>query len=50
MAPMGIAGTQLTRKERMYPFALVTTLFFTWGFSYGVRSLSYSLSKLNNPH
>lgn len=36
MAPMGIAGTQLTRKERMYPFALVTTLFFTWGFSYGL--------------
>lgn len=36
MAPTGTSGTQLTRKERIYAFALVTTLFFTWGFSYGL--------------
>ncbi|KAL4080335.1 major facilitator superfamily domain-containing protein [Scleroderma yunnanense] len=36
MAPAGTAGTQLTRKERIYAFALVTSLFFTWGFSYGL--------------
>ncbi|KAG1716647.1 hypothetical protein ID866_525 [Astraeus odoratus] len=34
--PTGTTGTELTRKQRIYAFALVTTLFFTWGFSYGL--------------
>lgn len=35
-SPVKTSGTQLTRRQRIYAFALVTTLFFTWGFSYGL--------------
>ncbi|KAI6046063.1 major facilitator superfamily domain-containing protein [Pisolithus marmoratus] len=34
--PAGTTGTELSRRQRIYAFALVTTLFFTWGFSYGL--------------
>ncbi|KAI5118839.1 hypothetical protein M0805_006159 [Coniferiporia weirii] len=29
-------GAELTRREWAFAFALVTTLFFTWGFAYGL--------------
>lgn len=29
-------GTQLSRGRWAFAFALVTSLFFTWGFAYGV--------------
>ncbi|KIK28006.1 hypothetical protein PISMIDRAFT_91885, partial [Pisolithus microcarpus 441] len=29
-------GAELSRKQRIYAFALVTSLFFTWGFAYGL--------------
>jgi FHS family L-fucose permease-like MFS transporter len=34
--PQGTTGSQLSRRQWAYAFALVTTLFFTWGFAYGL--------------
>lgn len=34
--PAGTTGAELSRKQRIYAFALVTSLFFTWGFAYGL--------------
>ncbi|KZT26820.1 MFS general substrate transporter [Neolentinus lepideus HHB14362 ss-1] len=34
--PAGTTGTQLSRGRWMFAFALVTSLFFTWGFAYGL--------------
>jgi FHS family L-fucose permease-like MFS transporter len=34
--PAGTTGAQLGRRQWLYAFALVTSLFFTWGFSYGL--------------
>ncbi|KAH7888617.1 MFS general substrate transporter [Phlebopus sp. FC_14] len=34
--PPGTTGAQLGRKQWAYAFALVTSLFFTWGFAYGL--------------
>ncbi|KAF8556322.1 MFS general substrate transporter [Imleria badia] len=34
--PEGTTGSQLSRRQWAYAFALVTTLFFTWGFAYGL--------------
>jgi len=31
-----LTGSQLTRGRWLFAFALVTTLFFTWGFAYGL--------------
>ncbi|KAL6298254.1 MFS general substrate transporter [Sparassis latifolia] len=32
----GTTGAQLSRREWLFAFTLVTTLFFTWGFAYGL--------------
>ncbi|RPD74260.1 MFS general substrate transporter [Lentinus tigrinus ALCF2SS1-7] len=32
----GVSGTDLTRSQWAFAFALVTSLFFTWGFAYGL--------------
>jgi len=32
----GVSGTELSRKRWAFAFALVTSLFFTWGFAYGL--------------
>ncbi|EMD37869.1 hypothetical protein CERSUDRAFT_105749 [Gelatoporia subvermispora B] len=32
----GVTGTQLSRGRWAFAFALVTSLFFTWGFAYGL--------------
>ncbi|KAL0956154.1 hypothetical protein HGRIS_002316 [Hohenbuehelia grisea] len=32
----GTTGTQLSRSRWVFAFALVTSLFFTWGFAYGL--------------
>ncbi|KAH9948525.1 MFS general substrate transporter [Amylocystis lapponica] len=32
----GTTGTQLSRRAWLWAFTLVTTLFFTWGFAYGL--------------
>ncbi|KAF8444703.1 major facilitator superfamily domain-containing protein [Boletus edulis BED1] len=34
--PKGTTGSQLTRRQWALAFSLVTTLFFTWGFAYGL--------------
>ncbi|KAF8842984.1 MFS general substrate transporter [Paxillus ammoniavirescens] len=34
--PAGTTGAQLGRRQWAYAFALVTSLFFTWGFAYGL--------------
>ncbi|EGN91860.1 hypothetical protein SERLA73DRAFT_191926 [Serpula lacrymans var. lacrymans S7.3] len=34
--PPGTTGANLSRKKWAYCFALVTSLFFTWGFAYGL--------------
>ncbi|KIJ18639.1 hypothetical protein PAXINDRAFT_110150 [Paxillus involutus ATCC 200175] len=34
--PTGTTGAQLGRRQWAYAFALVTSLFFTWGFAYGL--------------
>ncbi|KAF8629189.1 hypothetical protein AX17_005774 [Amanita inopinata Kibby_2008] len=34
--PVGTTGTQLSTPRWAFAFALVTSLFFTWGFSYGL--------------
>lgn len=34
--PVGTTGSQLTRGRWAFAFSLVTSLFFTWGFSYGL--------------
>ncbi|KAH7909963.1 major facilitator superfamily domain-containing protein [Hygrophoropsis aurantiaca] len=34
--PAGTTGAQLGRKQWLFAFALVTSLFFTWGFAYGL--------------
>ena len=34
-------ATQLSGARWAYAFALVTSLFFTWGFAYGVRLLDF---------
>ncbi|KAG2150445.1 major facilitator superfamily domain-containing protein [Suillus clintonianus] len=34
--PTGTTGTQLGRRQWAFAFALVTSLFFTWGFAYGL--------------
>ncbi|TFK54308.1 MFS general substrate transporter [Heliocybe sulcata] len=34
--PAGTTGTQLSRGRWAFAFALVTSLFFTWGFAYGL--------------
>ncbi|KAI0930505.1 hypothetical protein AcV5_007194 [Taiwanofungus camphoratus] len=34
--PTGTTGSQLSRSERRFAFILVTSLFFTWGFAYGL--------------
>jgi len=34
--PQGTTGSQLSQHQWAYAFALVTTLFFTWGFAYGL--------------
>ncbi|EJD02745.1 MFS general substrate transporter [Fomitiporia mediterranea MF3/22] len=36
MTTTGVTGSDLSRKQWAYAFALVTTLFFTWGFAYGL--------------
>ncbi|KAI0081342.1 MFS general substrate transporter [Panus rudis PR-1116 ss-1] len=35
-APVGTTGAQLSRSQWAFAFALVTSLFFTWGFAYGL--------------
>lgn len=35
-------GSDLTRAQWVYAFSLVTSLFFTWGFAYGVSPLKQS--------
>lgn len=32
----GVTGSDLTRAQWVYAFSLVTSLFFTWGFAYGL--------------
>ncbi|KAH9858758.1 MFS general substrate transporter [Lenzites betulinus] len=32
----GLTGADLTRRQWVFAFALVTSLFFTWGFAYGL--------------
>ncbi|KAI9062939.1 MFS general substrate transporter [Trametes sanguinea] len=32
----GVTGSDLSRKQWAFAFALVTSLFFTWGFAYGL--------------
>ncbi|KDQ57689.1 hypothetical protein JAAARDRAFT_272134 [Jaapia argillacea MUCL 33604] len=34
--PVGTTGSQLSRGRWAFAFALVTSLFFTWGFAYGL--------------
>ncbi|EIN11719.1 MFS general substrate transporter [Punctularia strigosozonata HHB-11173 SS5] len=34
--PPGITGSQLPRRQWVFAFALITSLFFTWGFAYGL--------------
>ncbi|KAI6123831.1 major facilitator superfamily domain-containing protein [Pisolithus croceorrhizus] len=34
--PAATTGAELSRRQRIYAFALVTSLFFTWGFAYGL--------------
>jgi len=34
--PKGTTGSELTRSRWLFAFALVTSLFFTWGFAYGL--------------
>ncbi|TFK44534.1 MFS general substrate transporter [Crucibulum laeve] len=34
--PVGTTGSQLTRGQWAFAFSLVTSLFFTWGFAYGL--------------
>jgi len=34
--PAGVTGSELSRREWVFAFALVTSLFFTWGFAYGL--------------
>ncbi|KAF8621533.1 hypothetical protein AX15_007705 [Amanita polypyramis BW_CC] len=34
--PTGTTGSQLSTARWLYAFALVTSLFFTWGFAYGL--------------
>ncbi|KAG9316695.1 major facilitator superfamily domain-containing protein [Chiua virens] len=34
--PKGTTGSELTKRQWVYAFSLVTTLFFTWGFAYGL--------------
>ncbi|KAG0700066.1 major facilitator superfamily domain-containing protein [Suillus ampliporus] len=34
--PAGTTGAQLGRKQWAFAFSLVTSLFFTWGFAYGL--------------
>ncbi|KZT11004.1 MFS general substrate transporter [Laetiporus sulphureus 93-53] len=34
--PAETTGAELSRREWVYAFALVTSLFFTWGFAYGL--------------
>ncbi|KII92138.1 hypothetical protein PLICRDRAFT_50564 [Plicaturopsis crispa FD-325 SS-3] len=36
MAPVGTTGSQLSRGRWLFSFSLVTSLFFTWGFAYGL--------------
>ncbi|EIW82776.1 MFS general substrate transporter [Coniophora puteana RWD-64-598 SS2] len=36
MAPVQTTGSDLTRQQWGFAFALVTSLFFTWGFAYGL--------------
>jgi len=36
MAAPGVTGAELSRTRWLFSFALVTTLFFTWGFAYGL--------------
>ncbi|KAI0344691.1 MFS general substrate transporter [Trametopsis cervina] len=36
MAVVGTTGVELSRARWVYAFALVTSLFFTWGFAYGL--------------
>ncbi|KAH8093957.1 MFS general substrate transporter [Cristinia sonorae] len=36
MAPVGTTAAQLSRGRWAFAFALVTSLFFTWGFAYGL--------------
>ncbi|KAI0683229.1 MFS general substrate transporter [Cytidiella melzeri] len=36
MTVAGTTGTELSRGRWLYSFALVTSLFFTWGFAYGL--------------
>ncbi|TFK93733.1 MFS general substrate transporter [Polyporus arcularius HHB13444] len=32
----GVTGTELTQRQWVFAFSLVTSLFFTWGFAYGL--------------
>ncbi|KAI0044539.1 MFS general substrate transporter [Auriscalpium vulgare] len=34
--PVGVTGSELTFSRWLFSFALVTSLFFTWGFAYGL--------------
>ncbi|KAL5528650.1 hypothetical protein ACEPAF_7786 [Sanghuangporus sanghuang] len=36
MTATGVTASELSRREWVFAFALVTTLFFTWGFAYGL--------------
>ncbi|KZT41526.1 MFS general substrate transporter [Sistotremastrum suecicum HHB10207 ss-3] len=36
VAPKGVRGSELTRSQWILSFGLVTSLFFTWGFAYGL--------------
>lgn len=43
----GVAGGYLTGKKLIYPLSLVISLFFLWGFSYGLLDgKQYHLSTL----
>ncbi|KAA1475147.1 MFS general substrate transporter [Dentipellis sp. KUC8613] len=35
-APAGVTGSELSWSRWLFSFSLVTTLFFTWGFAYGL--------------
>ncbi|KAI5452135.1 hypothetical protein NCC49_001073 [Naganishia albida] len=36
MAPLPKDYTAMTKRERLYSFSIITSLFFIWGFSYGL--------------
>lgn len=42
VVPPGVAGGFLRGKALIYPLSLVISLFFLWGFSYGLLDVRYT--------